>query len=72
MIQNDMIEVFKALPTPIVVLMAEFPKFTIIEANDAYQSFVGKDLHTLVGKGFFEVSDDMPSERKELWAGLLK
>lgn len=47
-------EFFRSSPTPIVVLLCDVPKFTIIDVNDVYLATTGTSRAKLVGKGIFE------------------
>ncbi|WP_161597111.1 PAS domain-containing protein [Dyadobacter flavalbus] len=51
---NYINQIFKALPTPSLVLRTDAPKFTIIEVNDAYLNIVKCTRESILGKGFFE------------------
>ncbi|NIJ54172.1 PAS domain-containing protein [Dyadobacter arcticus] len=72
MSQNYINQVFKALPAPSVILLADSPKFTIKDANDAYFSFTGETGESLIGKGFFEAFPDLPTPRTDVWGSLLE
>ncbi|GGB79691.1 PAS domain-containing protein [Dyadobacter sediminis] len=51
---NYINQIFKALPTPSLVLRTDSPKFTIVEVNDAYLHIVKCTRESIIGKGFFE------------------
>ncbi|SEI74091.1 PAS domain S-box-containing protein [Dyadobacter koreensis] len=70
--QNFPESVFKALPTPMIVLLPDSPKFTIVCANDAYREIVQLDVSDLVGRGFFDAFPDHPYFRSPEWQNLLE
>ena len=74
--QNFPDSVFKALPTPTIVLLPDSPQFTIICANDAYLDIVQLAESELIGKGFFCAFPNHPyfesSGRKNLFEKLLE
>lgn len=51
---NYINQIFKALPTPSLVLRTDSPKFTIVEVNDAYLNIVKCTRDSILGKGFFD------------------
>lgn len=52
--------IFAVLPTPSVVLLADTPKFTVVEANDAYLQIARELREDVLGKGFFEAFPTNP------------
>jgi len=67
---NDMVDysiVFRALPTPSIVLRPNAPIFTIVDANDAYLALLTKSREELVGKGFFQVFPNNPYLTDNEW-----
>ncbi|TLV02931.1 PAS domain-containing protein [Dyadobacter luticola] len=71
MTNENISEVFEALPSPSIVLAADKPRFTITEVNAAYLSLTQKSRDALIGTGFFEAFPDLPPTRKEVWISLL-
>lgn len=63
----DYLTIFRALPTPCIVLLPNAPSFTIVDANDEYLSLVFKSREELLGKGFFEVYPDNPYLSENEW-----
>ena len=72
MISNKYLhKIFDALPTPSLVLLADAPKFTMVQANKAYQQLTNRSNEELAGKGYFDVfpenaSHGMPSLQKAI------
>jgi len=64
--------IFKASPTPSLVLLPDSPKFTIIKANDAYLKVTQLTAEALVGRGFFEVFSSDPYVSSKDWVNLLE
>jgi len=52
--------IFKYLPSPGLVLLPDDPDFTILAANKAYLSLCNRQEHELVGKGYFDVFQEIP------------
>ncbi|CAG4995122.1 Adaptive-response sensory-kinase SasA [Dyadobacter sp. CECT 9275] len=48
-------EIFNAMPVPSMVMLADVPVFTIVEANEEYLRLTGVSRENLLGKSFFEV-----------------
>lgn len=46
---------FRMSPDASIILTPDAPIFTIVDVNDAYSDFVGKNREDLIGKSFFEV-----------------
>lgn len=65
-------QVFKSLPAPSMVVLADVPKFTITEVNDAYLELVGLKSSDLIGKGFYEAYPNNPYNRVSPWNNLLE
>ena len=53
-------EIFNVMPFPSLVLLPDFPTFTIIEVNDAYLNLAGASREDLLGKGFFDSFSENP------------
>jgi PAS domain S-box-containing protein len=49
---KSLIEIFKVLPTPTMVLLPDAPVFTIVEVNDAYLKLSNTQREDLIGQGF--------------------
>lgn len=47
-------QIFTLLPTPAVLLLPDFPDFTVIEVNAAYLKIAGTTRQQVLGKRFFE------------------
>lgn len=60
-------EVFKAIPTPCLVLLPNKPFFTIVDANDAYLALTATTREQLIGKNFFEVFPRNPYQNDTVW-----
>ena len=52
--KNTFIEFFKISPTPSLLLQIDSPKFTIVEANEAFLEATHSKREDLVGKGVFD------------------
>jgi PAS domain S-box-containing protein len=62
MISNKYLyKIFEALPTPSLVLLPDAPKFTIVQANKAYQELTNRTNEELEGNGYFEVFPEITS-----------
>ncbi|MFA6083136.1 PAS domain-containing protein [Mucilaginibacter sp.] len=62
MISNKCLyKIFEALPTPSVVLLADAPKFTVVQANKAYLELANRTNEELKGRGYFEVFPEIAS-----------
>jgi PAS domain S-box-containing protein len=62
MISNKYLyKIFEALPTPSLVLLPDAPKFTMVQANKAYQELTNRTNEELEGKGYFEVFPEVAS-----------
>lgn len=72
MVDNFLSQVFKSLPAPSLVLLADIPKFTIAEVNDAYLDLVQLTRGELVGKGFYDAFPNNPYNRVPPWNNLLE
>lgn len=55
-----------------MVVLADVPKFTIVDVNDAYLDVVRMDRSVLVGKGFYEAFPNNPYNRVPPWNNLLE
>lgn len=68
--------VFQLLPIPALVLAADAPRFTIIDANSNFKNIVKGNPKNLIGKSFFDVfpfkpDDPSISEGKVMFQSLL-
>lgn len=63
-------EIFKALPTPSVILLPDSPKFTILDANDAYEEITNMSRDRIVGESFLDLLQQ-PFYKIQLWQALL-
>ncbi|MCF0069840.1 PAS domain-containing protein [Dyadobacter sp. CY261] len=72
MIDNYLSQVFKSLPAPSLVLLADAPKFTIADVNDAYLELVHMNRNELIGNGFYEAFPNNPYNRVAPWNNLLE
>lgn len=70
--QNFSNSVFKALPTPTIVLLPDAPLFTIVCANDAYLEIVRLGESDLEGKGFFDAFSNYPYVKLPEWKNLFE
>jgi PAS domain S-box-containing protein len=62
MISNKYLyKIFESLPTPSLVLLPDAPKFTMVQANKAYQELTNRTNEELEGKGYFEVFPEIAS-----------
>jgi len=48
-------EIFKSLPSPVMILLPDAPQFSIVDVNDAYLKLKEFTREECIGKGFFEV-----------------
>lgn len=55
-----------------MVVLADVPRFTIADVNDAYLDVVRMDRSELVGKGFYEAFPNNPYNRVPPWNNLLE
>lgn len=55
-----------------MVVLADVPRFTIADVNDAYLEVVRMDRNELVGKGFYEAFPNNPYNRLPPWNNLLE
>lgn len=55
-----------------MVVLADVPKFTIVDVNDAYLDVVRMDRNELIGKGFYEAFPNNPYNRMPPWNNLLE
>lgn len=69
---NYLSQVFKFLPAPSLVLLADVPRFTIADVNDAYLRLVHMSRNDLIGKGFYEAFPNNPYNRVPPWNNLLE
>lgn len=53
---------FRASPTPFLILNVDSPRFTILEVNDAYLAVTQTERNKLIGRGLFDVFPDNPDE----------
>ncbi len=53
---------FEAAPSAHLVLAADAPRFTIVDANTAYLLATGTERAAIVGRGLFEVFPDNPDD----------
>ena len=53
---------FRASPTPFLVLKPDAPRFTVFEVNDAYLAATKRTRDKVVGHGIFEAYPDNPNE----------
>ncbi|MEO6684611.1 MAG: PAS domain-containing protein, partial [Dyadobacter sp.] len=65
-------KVFNALPTPVVVLLPDSPKFTVIDVNQSYLEITNIAREDFVGKGFFETLNGNAYFKAHLWKDLLE
>ncbi|WP_291040296.1 PAS domain-containing protein [Dyadobacter sp. 50-39] len=72
MIDQYQSQVFKFLPAPSMVVLADAPKFTIVDVNDAYVEVVRMGRDELIGKGFYEAFPNNPYNRVPPWNNLLE
>ncbi|MCF2447430.1 PAS domain-containing protein [Dyadobacter sp. CY345] len=70
--QNFSNSVFKALPTPTIVLLPDAPTFTVVCANDAYLEMVQLGESDLEGKGFFDAFPNHPYVKPPEWKSLFE
>jgi PAS domain S-box-containing protein len=61
----DHTRLFRAMPSLCAVLAADDPRFTVIEATDAYCAAARQPRAQLLGRGLFESFPDDASEDKE-------
>ncbi|MDB5060968.1 MAG: hypothetical protein JWP67_811, partial [Mucilaginibacter sp.] len=62
MISNKYLyKILEALPTPSLVMLPDAPKFTIVQANKAYQELTNRTNEELEGKGYFEIFPEIAS-----------
>ncbi|HXB44419.1 MAG TPA: PAS domain S-box protein, partial [Puia sp.] len=59
---NYLSKIFKATPSPSLLLMVDPPRFTIREANSAYLKTSGEKESDLIGKSIFELFPGCPGE----------
>jgi len=64
-------KVFRALPSPGIVLRPDPPRFTVIDVNDAYLDITNVQRSDLIGKGFFETLSVSTYFKASLWKDLL-
>jgi PAS domain S-box-containing protein len=60
--QIDFGSLFSALPSPVLVLAPDAPRFTIIDVNQAYLAATMRRREDLLGLGVFEAFPDNPDE----------
>lgn len=72
MINHYLSQVFKFLPAPSMVVLADVPTFTIVDVNDAYLELVCMNRNELVGKGFYQAFPNNPYNRVPPWNNLLE
>ncbi len=53
---------FEAAPNAMLVLAADAPRFTIVDANTAYLRATGTERAAIVGRGLFEAFPDNPGD----------
>ena len=58
----DFERILNGLPTPILVLAPDGPRFTILAASDAYLRAMLTERAAIIGKGVFEVFPDNPDD----------
>jgi hypothetical protein len=49
------LENYKSSNTPCLFLLPDSPKFTVIDANDAYLKVTGTQLSQIVGRNMFDI-----------------
>ncbi|MBO9682581.1 MAG: PAS domain-containing protein, partial [Flavisolibacter sp.] len=64
-LQAELLPVFNSLPGPIILLLPDTPRFTVVAVSDDYLSTTHTRRDDLVGKGLFEVFTDNPQNHKE-------
>lgn len=69
--QNFLDSVFKALPTPSLILLPDSPVFTIVCVNQTYLDITQSSENEVLGKGFFEAFPDNPYFKYSTRANLL-
>ncbi|MET7891317.1 PP2C family protein-serine/threonine phosphatase [Streptomyces mirabilis] len=65
----DYAEVFRALPSPVLLLT---PDMVAVDANRAYERFSGRSLAQLLGRCVFDVFPDNPSDPRASGAQALR
>ncbi|MEX2640553.1 MAG: histidine kinase dimerization/phosphoacceptor domain -containing protein [Balneolales bacterium] len=60
--KKEIYDVFLASPVASLIVLPDSPRFTIVEANDAYLTDTKSKLHDLAGKGLFEAFPQNPFE----------
>lgn len=55
---------FRASPTPMLVIAPDPPRFTILEANDAYLAATMSSRSQLIGRSVFDAFPDNPADTK--------
>jgi PAS domain S-box-containing protein len=63
---------FEAAPSAMLVLAADAPRFTIVDANAAYLRATGTERAAIVGRGLFEAFPDNPGDPRADGAGNLR
>jgi len=61
------IDIFRKSPAPTLVLSANSPDYTILEANQAYESFSGLTKATLIGRPIMDTIVESPSFSNVDW-----
>ncbi len=65
--KNEYSEVFKAMPTPCLILLPNKPSFTIIDVSDTYLALTSTTREQLIGQNFFEVFPNNPYQNDSAW-----
>ncbi|MFD2033745.1 PAS domain S-box protein [Belliella marina] len=65
-------KLFDASPLPSLLILANDPIFTLLEANDAYYKIINGAPSDLIGKGLFEAFPQNPNESSEALDKILK
>lgn len=56
------IDFYKSSAIPCLFLLPDSPKFTVIDANDAYLKATGKQLNQVIGLKMFDIFPESPGE----------
>lgn len=65
--KNEYSEVFRAMPTPCMMLLPNKPVFTIMDVSDAYLALTATTREQLIARNFFDVFPDNPYHHDPAW-----